>query len=205
MDEDKVLKKLQKYNWFKSSDLKCIINSERMTYVLLKKWIRDNKLVRLPFYLYSPIDSQTGKYKADVFEVACQVNSQAYLCAVTAARIHGLDVADSQDIYIASFQRFNTIVFDGWTLRYKRAIETDDIVKKGSLRYSSYVLTVIEICKDYQKYMDREAFDRFLLSVDELKSQDVVRVLRVFNSKALNKRINHLIDSGLLNCKYLRF
>lgn len=197
--EKEALKEIQKYSWFKSDDLKKIIDSERMTYVFLKKWIQQGKIVRLPFYVYSPINPETEKYKSDLLEVACQVNNQVYLCVVTAAKIHGLEVPDSKIVYIASYKKFSTKVFDGWSFRYKRAVDTNDIIEKGKLRYTSYTLTVIDTCKDFQKYMDLKSFRVFLKSVDELQAQEVIRALDVLKSKVLHNKIGWLVENGLLN------
>ncbi|MDW7668886.1 MAG: hypothetical protein SCJ93_08685 [Bacillota bacterium] len=199
MNEIEAYKIISNFSYFKSDDLKKIIGSERMTYVYLKRWINQKKIVKLPFFFYSPIDQDTGKYKANLLEVACEIEKDAFLCGVTACKIHGLQVPETNRIYVVTKKSFNVKEFDGWIFKPRFMTDIFGIVKKDKIRYTDYTRTVIEMIRDFDKYMSLIEFLTFLKSVNTLDSREVNKVLEILDSKIVFQKIGWLIDTGLLN------
>jgi len=199
MKKIEALEVISNFSYFKSDDLKKIIGSERMTYVYLKRWIGQKKIVKLPFFFYSPIDKDTGKYKANLLEIACKIEKDAFLCGVTACKIHGLQVPETNIIYVVTKKGFNVKEFDGWIFKPRFMTDTFCIVEKDNIRYTDYTRTVIEMIRDFDKYMSLEGFLTFLKSVNTLDSSEVNKVLEIIDSKIVFQKTGYLIDYGLLN------
>jgi hypothetical protein len=199
MNEIEAYKIISNFSYFKSDDLKKIIGSERMTYVYLKRWINQKKVVKLPFFFYSPIDQETGKYKANLLEVACEIEKHAFLCGLTACKIHGFQVPETNTIYVVTKKGFNVKEFDGWIFKPRFMTDIFGIVKNDKIRYTDYTRTVIEMIRDFDKYMSLIEFLTFLKSVNTLDSREVNKVLEILDSKIVFQKIGWLIDTGLLN------
>ncbi len=199
MKEKEAFEKIKKINIFSSEDLKRITASKRMTYIYIKKWLKEIKIVKLPFFLYSPIDPETSKYKADLFELACKIEEDAFLVLLSASKIHNLKVPDINTIYVSTSKRFNVKKFDGWTFKPRILDDSFGIEEYGNLRLTNYTRTVLEMIREFNKYMNLYEFLDFLKSVKTLDSENVKKTLEVFDSNILYQKIGYLVDIGLIN------
>lgn len=196
--EKYALNKIQSSLWFKSDDLKGILKCEWMTYDFLKKWIKEKKVKRYPFYIYSPIDPKTKEPKINIFEALCQIHETAYLCDFTAARFHHLNVPEDNCIYIASKKRFRQRSYEGRQLKYKYGSWLEELVYEDEKRYTSYTRTVLEIIKDFHKNMTLEELYNFLNSVRTLETEKMINILEALKNRVLIQKIGWFVDAGLL-------
>ena len=196
--EDQVFEKILNYDCLKSADIIEVSGSERMGYLYLKRWVEEGKIKRYPFNLYSPIDPVLAQPRVSLLEAVCHLDEYTYLCEFTAAKFHGLNVPKDDCVYLASKKRFRELVFDGWTIKYKRYSIQEDCVVSGYARYSTYTQTVIDLINAFPKGMSWDAFLVFLSSVKVIRTHNVISILKEIENRNLNKKIGWLADTGLL-------
>ncbi len=199
MEEAKAFNRIESFDIFSSNKLKEILGSERMTYVYLKKWIEEGKIVKLPFFFYSLIDKNTGKYKANLYELACRVEEGAFLVLVSAGKIHGINLPETDTIYVSTNKRFALKEFDGWYFKPRILPDSFGIVKKNSIRYTDYTRTVVDIIREFDKYMSLNEFLEFLDSVKELNFKKIKEILKAYDSNILFQKVGWLNEEGLIS------
>jgi predicted transcriptional regulator of viral defense system len=118
---------------------------------------------------------------------------------LTACKIHGFQVPETNTIYVVTKKGFNVKEFDGWIFKPRFMTDIFGIVKNDKIRYTDYTRTVIEMIRDFDKYMSLIEFLTFLKSVNTLDSNEVNKVLEILDSKIVFQKIGWLIDYGLLN------
>ncbi|MBM7560885.1 hypothetical protein [Fusibacter tunisiensis] len=196
--EEKAFDEILRYSSFKGTDIIDVTGSERMGYLYLKRWVEEGRVIRYPFNLYSPVNPATAKPKMNLHEAVCQLEENAYLCELSAARFHGLIVPEDNCIYLASNKRFREVVYEGWTIKYKRYSEQEACAVSGLARYSSYTQTIMDLINAFPKCMTWEAFLVFLRNTGPLACHRVLTILKGVDNRNLNKKVGWLVDVGLL-------
>lgn len=200
--EDQVFNRIKKIPWFKSKDLVELMESERMGYLYLKRWVKSGRVKRYPFNIYSPVNLTTGKANINLHEAVCQLHANTYLCNYTAARLYGCVVPEENCIYLATEKRFRELSYDGWDIKYKRYLPIEECVSSNLKKYSSYTQTVIEIINTFPKNMTWQDLLKFIDSLNCLETSRVLKVLEGINNKTLYKKLGWLVDVGLIDVDY---
>ncbi len=196
--EDWVYDQIKSYPWFKSTDLIELMNSERMGYLYLKRWVENGRVKKYPFHIYSPVNSRTGEVNVNLHEALCQLDESTYLSEFTAARFHGLTVPEDGRIYLATKKRFRELMYDDWNIKYKSYLLVENCETSGFAKYSSYTQTVLDVIKAFPGNMSWEELIVFMTGINRLETSRCLKVLESIHNKNLNKKMGWLVDGGFV-------
>ena len=121
MLEDSLIQWLNKHPVFKAQDLKVHLNSERMTYIKLKRLIEEGEIKKLPFKLYGRIDDH-HELVAAIEDVACSINKKAYIMGLYACKFHNLIIEDIDTIIIGLEKALKSANVDPLSRTFKKRL-----------------------------------------------------------------------------------
>lgn len=198
MDKDVITLWLSQQTLFKSQDLKAFINSERMTYIYLKRWIKEDLVRKLPYQYYSPVHPQTKQVMIDPMIFCNHIVEDGYVVGLKACYLHDLPVTDPAVITIGSKKTFRKETFEGIT--YKSRLDVHPVKKtiKEGVFVTDYVDTVLETIRDLDKLMALQTFVNVLKAVDVLETDDLIQYLDLHNKNIMYQKCGFLVDANLL-------
>jgi len=197
MDQQRLIDWLAKHPIFKSQDLKAYLKSERMTYMHLKRLLKDEKIQKLPFNLYGVLNHD-GKLITSVEDIACGVNDDAYIVGLYACRFHGIIVDDLDTIMIGVEKAFKSVEIEGVLFKPKQEPKRAHLVEAEGRRYTAYLDTVLDLIEYVDKWLSLDTFLIALSSACVLKTEDLLARLAKRNKHILYQKCGFLAEIGQL-------
>ncbi|GEM02095.1 hypothetical protein SAMN05421839_1216 [Halolactibacillus halophilus] len=188
---------LTKHPLFKSQDLKAYLKSERITYMQLKRLLKEAKIQKLPFNLYG-ILNHDGKLIASVEDIACGVNDDAYIIGLYACRFHGITVCDLDTLMIGVEKAFKSVEIEGVLFKPKQEQKRARLIETKGRRYTDYLDTTLDLIEYMDKWLSLDTFLTALLSARALKAEDLITRLAERNKHILYQKCGFLIEIGHL-------
>ena len=167
-------------------------------YVYIKRWLEEGKIKKYPFKIYSPVNSKTGKASISLLEAVCQVDSNAYLCELSAGRLHNMLLPEDKSIYLASSFRFREVTYMDLHIKYRRAKVKKDLISQGLMTYTSYTRSLVDIVNVLPKHLDFKEMHDFSKSLKTIESLELLKILEAINNRSLNQRMGWLIDHDFI-------
>jgi len=197
MDQQRLIDWLAKHPIFKSQDLKAYLESERMTYIHLKRLLKEGKIRKLPFNLYGVLNHD-GKLIASVEDVACGVNDDAYIVGIYACHFHDITVSDLDTLMISVEKAFKSVEVEGILFKPKQEPKRMYLIETEGRRYTDYLDTVLDLIEYLDKWLSLDAFLIALSSTRVIETETLLTRLTERNKHILYQKCGLLAEIGQL-------
>lgn len=188
---------LEKHPIFKSQDLKAHLNSERMTYIELKRLLSEREIKKLPFNLYVKLNHDQTLV-VSVEDIACHINDEAYIVGPYAGWFHGLSLERPETIIIGVEKAFKSVEIEGVVFKPKQEPVRPRIVETEGRRYTDYYDTLIDLVEHLDKWLSLTELLTALKSASILESTVILTRLAERNKNILYQKCGLLVECGLL-------
>ena len=197
MKQQSLIDWLARHPIFKSQDLKAYLKSERMTYIHLKRLLKEGEIRKLPFNLYGVLNHD-GKLIASVEDIACGVNDDAYIVGLYACRFHRIAVGGLDTIMIGVEKAFKSVEIKGILFKPKQEPKRAHLVETEGRRYTDYLDTVLDLIEYVDKWLALDTFLTALSSARILETEDLLTRLTRRNKYILYQKCGFLAEIGQL-------
>lgn len=197
MKQESLNQWLEKHPIFKSQDLKTHINSERMTYIELKRLLFKGEIRKLPFNLYVKLNHEQTLL-VSVEDIACHISGQAYIVGSYAGRFHGLNIERLETIHIGVERAFKAVEIEGVIFKPKQEPVRPRFVEAEGRRYTDYFDTIIDLIDHLDKWLSLTELLTALKSASTLKSTIILTRLAERNKNMLYQKCGLLVECDLL-------
>lgn len=197
MLEDSLIQWLNKHPVFKAQDLKVHLNSERMTYIKLKRLIEEGKIKKLPFKLYGRVDDH-HELVASIEDVACSINKKAYIMGLYACKFHSLISEDIDTIIIGLEKALKSAEIEGVILKTKKEVLTKRLIEVEGRRYTDYCDTILDMVEHLDKWLSVENLITILENAHALETSEILMRLKERNKQILYQKCGLLAELGIL-------
>jgi predicted transcriptional regulator of viral defense system len=147
--------------------------------------------------LYAAVDPATGGLIPSKYQIACAINTSAYLTHHTALEFHGFANQVFYEVYVASIPKFRDFSFEGVTYRrvvpkiHVGVIEPRNTV---GIRVTDLERTVIDSIRDVEKIGGVDELLNCLGAIPYLEESKLKIYLDAYGVQALYQKAGFLLE-----------
>lgn len=162
----------------------------------IKRLIEQGLVVRIRKNMFTCISGETENPVANRYQIACAINSTAYISHHTAMEYYGVGDQVYYDVYVSSEKPFATFEFDGYTYCYvtskcKSGIE--EIKYSGGVRITTKERTVIDSIKDMDKISGVEEVIANIEGMSVLQEKKLLQHLEEYQIQFLYQKTGFML------------
>jgi len=191
---------LAKLSVFTVSDIVKLTNNVKTAYSLLDRLMKKGLVKKVRNNIYSCVNAATGQIIASRYQIACAINSSAYLSHHTAFEYHALANQVYYEVYISSKGKFKDFEFEGVKYKYVTSKFSDGVIKPKNtegIRVTDLERTVIDSIKDFEKIGGLEELMKCLEGITYLDEDKLIKYLDGYGIQGLYQKTGFLLDRGL--------
>ncbi len=195
---------LAKISVFTVSDVVKLTNNVKTAYSLLDRLMKKGFVKKIRNNIYSCVNVATGQVIASRYQIACAVNSTAYLSHHTAFEYHALANQVYYEVYISSETKFKDFEFEGVHYKYVASKFNDGVIKPKNtegIRVTNLERTVIDSIKDFEKIGGLEELMKCLEGITYLDEEKLNKYLEGYGIQALYQKTGFLLENFLYNAQ----
>lgn len=203
---------LAKLSVFSVNDLTKLTGNTKTAYSLLGRMMKRDQVRKIRQNVYSCVNEVTGQIVASRYQIACAVNSSAYISHHTAFEFYGLANQVYLEVYISSDTKFRDFQHDKVSYRYISSKTGDGVVEArntSGVRVTDLERTVIDGIKDFEKIGGFEELINCLEGIFYLDEVKLKEYLDSYGIKALYQKTGYLLDyfkrNMQLSNEFIRF
>ncbi len=189
---------LAKLSVFSIEDVKQLMRNEKTAYSLNRRLMNKGLVKKIRQNIYSCVNPATGQVIASRYQIACAVNSTAYISHHTAFEFHGMANQVYYDIYISSDVKFRDFEFNGLTFKSLISKFDDGVIEAKNtegVRVTDLERTVIDSIKDYNKIGGLEELLNCLEAIHYLDENKLKKYLKKYNIQALYQKAGFILQN----------
>lgn len=200
---------MQKYDFlidkkiFNLDDINNEVNNISTAKSMIQRFLKSNKITRIKQNLYCFNNNIPNRY-----EVASQINKDAYLSYHSALEYHSVNNQEFFDIYVSSKNKFNTFEFEG--INYIRVNSRGDegvITSKENklVRATDLERTIVDCIDRIDLCGGLEELIKYLRNVMVLNTNKMVEYLRIYDKNVLYLKVGYIFSNFVqeVDTKYL--
>lgn len=192
-----LLLKLAKIPVFTIENLNNTLGNEKTSYSQLYRWIKKDLVRKVRKNLYSVVNISTGDIVANRYQIACAINSTAYLSHHSAFEYYGLGNQIFNELYVSSNIKFNNFEYDNVFYKFVASKMEIGIVKAKNttgVRLTDLERTVIDSIHDINKISGIEELLNCLEGIRFLDEKKLMAYLDVYHSQGLYQKTGYILD-----------
>lgn len=189
---------LAKLSVFSIEDVKRLTGNEKTAYSLVRRLMNKGLVKKIRQNIYSCVNPATERVIASRYQIACAVNSTAYISHHTAFEFHGVANQVYYDVYLFSDVKFREFEFDGLTFKSLISKFDDGVIEAKNtegVRVTDIERTVIDSIKDYNKIGGLEELLNCLEAVHYLDENKLKKYLEKYNIQALYQKTGFILQN----------
>ncbi len=192
---------LAKLPTFSLKDVTAITHNRSTSMSLIRRLLEKNYAVRIRKGLYSCIDLTTGNIVANKYQIACAINSDAYISYHTAAELYGLTDQIYNIVYVSSKKRFNSFEFMGDIYRHIYSPFEEGVIEAKNtrgIRMTNKERTYVDSINMISKISGVEEIINITKQIQDLNFKKMMRYMEGYNKKVLYQKIGYFLENFYL-------
>lgn len=188
---------LSKLNTFSIIDVEKLTNNRKTAYSIINRLIKKNMVRKIRNNVYSCVNPATGLVIASRYQIACAVNTSAYISHHSAFEYYGLANQVYYDVYISSNTKFRDFEFEGISYKYISSKLDEGIIEpKNSegVRITDLERTVIDNIKDFDKIGGFEELLNCLEGIHYLNEDKLKKYLLSYDLQILYQKVGFILN-----------
>ena len=169
----------------------------RSAQTLLMRYQKQGYITKVRRGLYCVNNIATHLPEVNKFQVATALTSTSYVAYHAAMEYHGLAHQVYYDVAVGGEQIFNSFEFDGYHFAYHRIsthIDVDLPIADSHVRVTSVERTVVDCIDRIDLCGGWEELTHCLRSVQYLREDKLLAVLKAYDKIALYKKVGFLFE-----------
>lgn len=182
---------------FSVADVDALTGNVHTARSMLARLVNKDLVRKIRSNMYTAVNPATGGVVASKHQIACAVNSTAYLTHHTAFEFYGLANQVYYEVYVASEPRFKDFEFEGITYRRVSPKINLGVVEPRNtqgIRVTDLERTVIDSIKDFERIGGFEELLNCLSLVPYLDEAKLRAYLDAYGVQALYQRAGYLLE-----------
>ena len=187
-----LLPTIQQKRIFRKSDVVELLGDKRRAEVLLLTYQKRGYIQKIRRNLYCVLNLATGLPEVSRYEVACAIQSDAYIAYHTALEYHGLAHQFWYDVQVAAarpFVRFEHAECSFVAVSSKTMYGIDEPRFDRGVRVTNIERTIIDCISHMDLAGGAEEFKHCMEGVRKLRSSELMNVLKAYNTPVVYQKV----------------
>lgn len=192
-----LLKEISKYPIFNIELVENLTGNLKTAYSAINRYMKKGYVKKVRKNIYSPVDLSTGLIQANKFQIACALRDDAYLTHHSALEYHGLSNQVSNEVYVASKNRFNHFDFEGYYYKFVSPKINDGVMiatNTQDIRLTNIERTLVDSIYQLNKITGYEELLNALETIQFLDENKILKYLNAYNIQALYQKSGYILE-----------
>lgn len=192
-----LLPTIQKKRIFEKADIVELVGNKRRAEVLLLTFQKRGYIQKIRRNLYCVLNLATGLPEVSRYEVACAIQSDAYIAYHTALEYHGLAHQFWYDVQVAAarpFVSFEHAECSFVSVSSKTMYGIDEPRFDRGVRVTNIERTIIDCISHMDLAGGAEEFKHCMEGVRTLRSSEVLNVLKAYNAPVVFQKVGCVLE-----------